>query len=107
MKKFLGLFFLVFLSISLTWCFDHQEEVVVWEVDTNNEYKDKFLTAFWTEPFWDIEISWWIARLSSPMFDTDYSTPVNIWKEWENYYFSWEELDWEFIKKDCVDWWKW
>ena len=107
MKKIFSLFLLVFLSITLTWCFDHQEEVVVWEVDTNNEYKDKFLTAFWTEPFWNIEISWWIARLSSPMFETDYSAPVNIWKEWENYYFSWEELDWEFIKKDCVDWWKW
>ena len=70
-------------------------------------WKEKYLTAFWTEPFWNIEISWWVARLSSPMYDTDYSVPVKIWKEWEDYYFSWEELEWEFIKKDCVDWWKW
>ena len=67
----------------------------------------KYLTAFWTEPFWDIEISWWIAKLSSPMFDTEYEEAVTITKEWENYYFSWEELEGEFILKDCIDWWKW
>ena len=74
---------------------------------TNEDLSNKYLTAFGTEPFWDIEISWWIAKFSSPMYETDVEIPVNIRQEWENYYFSWEELEWEFIKKDCIDWWKW
>ncbi len=37
------------------------------------------------------------------MYDTDIETPVTIWKEGENYYFSGEELEGEFIKEDCID----
>ena len=70
------------------------------------DLSNKYLTAFWTEPFWNIEISWWIAEFSSPMYDTNVTVPVNIRQERWNYYFSWEELEGEFIKKDCLDWWK-
>ena len=107
MKKYFSLFSLVVLSLMLTWCFKNQKPAMLTEVDATDNKENIFLTAFWTEPFWDLEVSWWIASLSSPMYDTDYSEPVRITKVWDNYYFTWEELEWEFIKKDCVDWWKW
>ena len=108
MKKIWFIVSLLTCSILLCWCF------VKVDVEPNdkpeipvNEYTNKYLTAFWTEPFWDIEISWWIAKFSSPMYETDVTVPITIWKEWDNYYFSWEELEGEFILKDCIDWWKW
>ena len=107
MKKVLGLLFISVASVLLlTWCFerDNVDSSVTVE---NDDFWNKFLTAFWTEPFWDLEISWWIAKFSSPIYDTNVEIPVSIRKEWENFYFSWEELEWEFIKKDCIDWWKW
>ena len=104
-------------SILLTGCFDKENTEVIddcifpedCEINepTEEDFSNKYLTAFWTEPFRDIEISWWIAKFSSPMYETDVTVQVNIRKEWENYYFSWEELEGEFIKKDCLDWWKW
>ena len=72
-----------------------------------DDLQNTYLTAYGTEPFWDIEISWWVAKFSSPMYETDVTVPVTIWQEWDNYYFSWEELEWEFILKDCIDGWKW
>ena len=117
MKKIWLFISLLTCSILLTGCFDKEDSEVVDdcifpEDCTVNEpieedFSNKYLTAFWTEPFRDIEISWWIAKFSSPMYETDITVPVKIWKEWENYYFSWEELEGEFIKKDCLDWWKW
>lgn len=114
MKKIFGLYTLLLAFCLFSWCFvsvdeGAQNEVkeMTWETVSVDDFKAKYFTAFWTEPYWDFEISWWIAHLNSPMFETDYSEPVNIWKDGENYYFSWEELDWEFIKKDCIDWWKW
>ena len=71
------------------------------------DLQNTYLTAYGTEPFWDIEISWWIAHFASLMYDTDVTVPVTIRQEWENYYFTWEELEWEFILKDCIDGWKW
>jgi len=114
MKKIFGLYTLLLAFCLFSWCFvsvdeGAQNEVkeMTWKTVSVDDFKAKYFTAFWTEPYWDFEISWWIAHLNSPMFETDYSEPVNIWKDGENYYFSWEELDWEFIKKDCIDWWKW
>ena len=97
MKKFLSLSLLFATAWLLAWCHDNIE-------NTNNA---DYFSAFWTEPYRDLEISGWIAKLSSPMYDTNYETSVNIRKDWENYYFTWEELEWEFIKNDCIDWWKW
>jgi len=104
-------------TLWLTWCFDKKNPEVTdgciipgdCTVDEPivEDLTNKYLTAFWTEPFWSIEISWWIAKLSSPMFETEYEEPITIREEWENYYFSWEELEGEFILKDCIDWWKW
>ena len=101
----------------LTWCFDKKnpeviDDCIFPEDCTVDEPKaedlsNKYLTAFWTEPFWNIEISWWIAKLSSPMFETEYEEPVSITQEWENFYIKWEELEGEFIKKNCIDDWKW
>jgi len=103
--------------LRLTWCFDKKNiEVIddciipgdcIVDEPTNEDLSNKYLTAFWTEPFWGIEISWWIASFSSPMYETDVTVSVNIRQEWEDYYFSWEELEGEFILKDCIDWWKW
>ena len=103
--------------ILLTWCFNEDNTDVVDDCifpedcavnePTKEDLSNKYLTAFWTEPFRDIEISWWIAKFSSPMYETDITIPVKVWKEWKNYYFSWEDLEGEFIKKDCLDWWKW
>ena len=73
----------------------------------NSDLQQTYLVGYWMEPFWDIEISWWIATFSSPMYETDVVEPITIRQEWENYYFSWEELEWEFILKDCIDGWKW
>ena len=116
MKKIWLLISLLTCSILLTGCFDKVENEVIDDcifpedctVDEpiDEDLSNKYLTAFWTEPFWDIEISGWIAKLSSPMFDTEYEEPVTIRQEWENYYFSWEELEGEFILKDCIDDWK-
>ena len=108
MKKIWFILSLLICSVSLAWCFAKVEVEPSNKPEIPaNEYVNKYLTAFGTEPFWDIEISWWIAKFSSPMYETDVTVPVNIQKEWENYYFSWEELEGEFILKDCIDWWKW
>lgn len=117
MKKIWLFLSLLSCSILLTGCFDKVENEVIDDcifpedctVDEPNDedLSNKYLTAFWTEPFWDIEISGWIAHFSSPMYETDVTVPVTIWQEWENYYFSWEELEGEFVLKDCIDWWKW
>lgn len=116
MKKIWLFISFLICSILLTWCFDKQDSEVIDDCifpedctvnESTEDLSNKYLTAFWTEPFRDIEISWWIAKFSSPMYETDVTVPVNIRKEWENYYFSWEELEGEFIKKDCLDWWKW
>ena len=117
MKKFWLLFSLLTCCILLTWCFKNEnpeiiddciipEDCIV-EEPIDEDLSNKYLTAFWTEPFWSIEISWWMAKLSSPMFDTEYEEPVTITKEWKNFYIKWDELEGEFIKKDCIDWWKW
>ena len=117
MKKIWLLMSLITCSILLTGCLENNNNEVIDDCITpeecttdepiNNDLSNKYLTAFWTEPFWSIEISWWIAKLSSPMFETEYEEPVTITKEWENFYIKWEELEGEFIKKDCLDWWKW
>ena len=119
MKKIWPLFIPIFILgiLWLSWCFEKKNPEVIDDCITPEECavnepiaedpSNKYFTAFWTEPFRDIEISWWIAKLSSPMYDTNIEVLVNIWQEWENYYFSWEELEGEFIKKDCIDWWKW
>ena len=117
MKKFWLFLSLLSCSILLTGCFENNNPEVIDDcifpedcaVDEPKaeDLSNKYLTAFWTEPFWSVEISWWIAKFSSPMYETDVEVPVNIRQEWENYYFSWEELEGEFIKKDCIDWWKW
>lgn len=117
MKKIWLSLSLLCCSILLTGCFDKVENEVIDDcifpedcaIDEpiDEDLSNKYLTAFWTEPFWGIEISWWIAKLSSPMFETEYEEPVTITKEWENYYFKWEELEGEFILKDCIDWGKW
>ena len=114
MKKLL---FLIpwFLTLFLAWCFNNNVEVIddcIFPEDctdntTIDNLQNTYLTAYGTEPFWDIEISWWIATFSSPMYETDVVEPITIRQEWENYYFSWEDLEWEFILKDCIDGWKW
>lgn len=114
MKKLL---FLIpwFLTLFLAWCFNNNVEVIddciipeeCTENTAINDLQNTYLTAYGTEPFWDIEISWWIATFSSPMYETDVVEPITIRQEWDNYYFSWEELEWEFILKDCIDGWKW
>lgn len=96
MKKILSLSLLFATIWLLAWCHEN----------IKNQNTDVF-SAFWTEPYRALELSEWIAKLSSPMYDTNYETSINIRKDWENYYFTWEELEWEFIKKDCIDWWKW
>ena len=108
---------LILWTLQLTWCFNKNSNEIInsctttenckKEEQTNEDSINKYLTAFWTEPFRSIEISWWIAKFSSPMYETDITVPVNIWQEWENYYFTWEEIEGKFIKKDCIDWWKW
>ena len=115
MKKFWFLILILLCSIFLVWCM--KEEVVIddcifpddciekiWDDTSLN---NKYLTAFWTEPYRDIEISWWIAKLSSPILEIEWEEPVTIRQEWDDYLFTWEELDWKFEKKDCLDWWKW
>ena len=114
MKKLL---FLIpwFLTLFLAWCFNNNVEVIddcIFPEDctdntTIDNLQNTYLTAYGTEPFWDIEISWWMATFSSPMYETNVVEPITIRQEWENYYFSWEDLEWEFILKDCIDGWKW
>ena len=117
MKKIWLLMSLITCSILLTGCLENNNNEVIDDCITpedcalnepiGDDLSNKYLTAFWTEPFWSIEISWWIAKISSPMFETEYEEPVTITQEWENFYIKWEELEGEFIKKDCIDWWKW
>lgn len=116
MKKIWLLISLLSCSILLAGCFDKVENEVIDDCiipedcavdEPIEDLSNKYLTAFWTEPFWDIEISWWIATFSSPMYETDVVEPITIRQEWDNYYFSWEEIEWEFILKDCIDGWKW
>ena len=102
MKKIWLFISLLTCSVLLTGCFENNnseviDDCIIPEDCTENEpltddFSNKYLTAFWTEPFWSIEISWWIAKLSSPMFETEYEEPVTITQEWENFYIKWEEL---------------
>lgn len=105
-----------FLTLFLAWCFNNNnpeviDDCIIPEDCADNtvidDLQNTYLTAYGTEPFWDIEISWWIATFSSPMYETDVVEPITIRQEWDNYYFSGEDLEWEFILKDCIDWWKW
>jgi len=96
MKKIWLFLSLLSCSILLTGCFDKVENEVIDDCiipedcsEPTEDLSNKYLTAFWTEPFWSVEISWWIAKFSSPMYETDVEVPVNIRQEWENYYFSW------------------
>lgn len=113
MKKIWILWLLLISASLLTWCHENIEVIddsIFPEDCTENSSIETiydYFSAFGTEPYRDFEISGWIAKLISVMYDTNYETAVNIWKEWENFYFTWEELEWEFIKKDCIDWWKW
>ena len=112
MKKLWIFLSLLICSILFTWCEKAPaviDDCLIPEdcAEKTDNLSNKFLTAYGTEPFWDIEISWWIAHFASLMYDTDVTVPVSIRQEWENYYFSWEELEWEFILKDCIDGWKW
>lgn len=115
MKKLL-LLISWFLTLFLAWCFNNNNPEVIDDcifpedcADNTaiDDLQNTYLTAYGTEPFWDIEISWWIATFSSPMYETDVVEPITIRQEWDNYYFSGEDLEWEFILKDCIDWWKW
>ena len=105
--------FLTLGILRLAWCFNNNNPDCLTSADCATEnpsledLSNKYFSAFWTEPFWDIEISWWIATFSSPMYETDVVEPITIRQEWENYYFSGENLEWEFILKDCIDGWKW
>lgn len=100
-----------FLLLFVAWCFNNTEVIddclIPGDCTENLDLQQTYLVWYWMEPFWDIEISWWIAHFASLMYDTDVTVPVTIWQEWDNYYFSWEELEWEFILKDCIDGWKW
>lgn len=115
MKKLWFFLPLLLCSVLLSWCINNNVEVTddcIFPEDCAdntaiNDLQGIYLTAYGTEPFWDIEISWWTATFSSPMYETDVVEPIIIRQEWENYYFSWEELEWEFILKDCIDGWKW
>lgn len=106
---------LLLCSVLLSWCLNNNVEVIddcIFPEDCTDttlvdDLQNTYLTAYGTEPFWDIEISWWVAHFASLMYDTDVTVPVTIRQEWENYYFSWEEIEWEFILKDCIDGWKW
>ncbi len=100
MKKFWLLFSLLTCCILLTWCFKNEnpeiiddciipEDCIV-EEPIDEDLSNKYLTAFWTEPFWSIEISWWIAKISSPMFEKKYKEPVTINKESAPFYNKWE-----------------
>ncbi len=106
MKRFILLLSLLICSILAIGCFN-KVEVTPDNIPDEITTERKYFSAIWTEPYRDLQISDWIAKFSSPMYDTNVEVPVNIRKEWENYYFSWEELEGEFIKKDCIDWWKW
>lgn len=114
-KKVWLIWFMISMTFLLAWC--HQEIEVIddciisekcTDISTNESSEiPEYFSAFWTEPYRDLEISGGIAKLTSQMYDTNYAEPINIRKEWENFYFTWEELDWHFILKDCVDWGKW
>jgi hypothetical protein len=115
MKKFLFLSLSV-LTFLFNWCFKNNVEVIddciipencTENCTENSNLRQTYLVWYWMEPFWGIEISWWIATFSSPMYETDVVESITIRQEWENYYFSGEDLEWEFILKDCVDEWKW
>jgi len=111
MKNFSLLFALLTCCILLTWCFNNTQVIddciIPEDCIENSDLQQAYLVGYWMEPFWDIEISWWIATFSSPMYDTNVVEPITIRQEWENYYFSGENLEWEFILKDCIDGWKW
>ncbi len=114
MKKIWIFISLITCSILLTGCLEKVKNEIIDDCvipddcvePMNEDLSTKYFTAFWTEPYWDIEIVDWIAKLSSPMFETEYEEPVVITQEWEIFYIKWEELEGEFIKKDCIDWWK-
>ena len=111
MKKLWLFVSLLFCGLLLTWCFNDTEVIddciIPEDCIENPDLQQTYLVGYWMEPFWDIEISWWIATFSSPMYETDVVEPITIRQEWDNYYFSGEDLEWEFILKDCIDGWKW
>lgn len=111
MKKFLILSLSALTCFLFAWCLNNTQVIddciIPEDCAENPDLQQTYLVGYWMEPFWDIEISWWIATFSSPMYETDVVEPITIRQEWDNYYFSGEDLEWEFILKDCIDWWKW
>lgn len=98
-KMFLSLLFLIW-AVLFTGCFTN-----IW-----NQTDQIYLSAFWTEPFWNIEISGNVAKffeMNMLDYENRIQIPVSIVLKWENYEFSWEKIYWIFEKKDCIDWWKW
>lgn len=114
MKKsaFLPLVWLFGISLFLTWCLewqkqpkDGEESQIIINEPTNTETL-KNLTAFGTEPFWDLTISGNEAvffEMEMEDYENKKTFPITMKIEQGNYHFFNTELEGTFEEKDCVD----
>lgn len=115
-----GLFSLLFCCVILSWCLD--EWVVINNeadnftgdvevIDSLEEANKQNLTAFWVEPFWDLDISWnqmSFFEMEMQDYENRITVPV-VLEAWETgvFMFEAEWITWEFREEDCLDWGKW
>ena len=102
---------LVLFSLLLSWCFDKWGQISDINTVSDGEATDNILlSAFGTEPFWDLTISWNMAtffEMNMQDYENKIQIPVTVKVDKWIYYFQWQNLEWSFEEKDCIDWWKW
>lgn len=111
MKKsaFLSLLGLFWISFLLTWCLEKPDQPE--NLPTHQEKQEEkseiiSLSAFGTEPFWDLTISGNEAvffEMSMEEYENKKTFPITMRIDQENYVFFNTELEGSFEKKSCVD----
>ena len=115
MKKII-ITMLGFIVLTLTWCWNNSNLSNLDNIlnqnnnEIENETSEKYLTAFWTEPYWDINISWNMAtffEMNMEDYENRIEIPITLKVDGDVYYFFWNQIEWTFEEKDCIDWGKW
>ena len=91
--------FLIFLfTVCFLFCACSEKDI-----SNNSDIQSYYLVANGEDPFRNITITWDILNFSSPEDEESYE--IIIKNEGNDFYFSWENLNWSFLRQDCIDSW--
>lgn len=96
----------------LSWCLWHEEDINLEQNNSDDTWlvlEHNTFSAFWVEPFWDLDLSWnevTFFEMSMEDYENKISIPVTVKVDGWNYYFQWSDIEWSFVENDCLDWWK-